>query len=148
MGVPLSQMWTVARYVLGQRLRGRRRYPLVLMLEPLFERYDPAEVAGALVALTRDEGRGKGDVPPPLPAGSAADWVKVFVNVGKKDRVGPKDLVGALINEVGLKKEDIGRIELRDAFATVEVAAGVAEGAVKRLTGVAIRGRRVQGRLK
>lgn len=36
MGVPLSQMWTVATYVLGQRLRGRRRYPLVLMLEPLF----------------------------------------------------------------------------------------------------------------
>lgn len=36
MGVPLSQMWTVATYVLGQRLRGRKRYPLVLMLEPLF----------------------------------------------------------------------------------------------------------------
>jgi len=36
MSVPLSQMWTVATYVLGQRLRGRRRYPLVLMLEPLF----------------------------------------------------------------------------------------------------------------
>lgn len=29
-------MWTVATYVLGQRLRGRKRYPLVLMLEPLF----------------------------------------------------------------------------------------------------------------
>src|SRR5439155_310117 len=35
MSVPLSQMWTVATYVLGQRLRGRQRYPLVLMLEPL-----------------------------------------------------------------------------------------------------------------
>jgi hopanoid biosynthesis associated radical SAM protein HpnH len=36
MSVPLSQMWTVASYVLGRRLRGRARYPLVLMLEPLF----------------------------------------------------------------------------------------------------------------
>jgi hopanoid biosynthesis associated radical SAM protein HpnH len=36
MAVPLSQMWTVATYVLSQRLRGRERYPLVLMLEPLF----------------------------------------------------------------------------------------------------------------
>lgn len=36
MGVPLSQMYTVATYVLGQRLRGRDKYPLVLMLEPLF----------------------------------------------------------------------------------------------------------------
>jgi hopanoid biosynthesis associated radical SAM protein HpnH len=36
MAVPLSQMWTVASYVLRRRLRGERRYPLVLMLEPLF----------------------------------------------------------------------------------------------------------------
>lgn len=36
MSVPLSQMWTIVRYVLGQRFRRRRRYPLVLMLEPLF----------------------------------------------------------------------------------------------------------------
>jgi len=36
MAVPLSQAWTVATYVLAQRLRGVKRYPLVLMLEPLF----------------------------------------------------------------------------------------------------------------
>jgi len=34
--VPISQMWTVASYVLRQKLAGRKRYPLVLMLEPLF----------------------------------------------------------------------------------------------------------------
>ena len=36
MGVPVSQMWTVASYVIGKKLRGVKRYPLVLMLEPLF----------------------------------------------------------------------------------------------------------------
>jgi hopanoid biosynthesis associated radical SAM protein HpnH len=36
MPVPVSQMWTVSSYVLGQKLRGRKQYPLVLMLEPLF----------------------------------------------------------------------------------------------------------------
>ncbi|MBL9080753.1 MAG: adenosyl-hopene transferase HpnH [Planctomycetales bacterium] len=36
MAVPISQMFTVASYVMRQRLRGRKRYPLVLMLEPLF----------------------------------------------------------------------------------------------------------------
>ncbi len=35
MGVPASQAWTVASYVLKQRLLRRERYPLVLMLEPL-----------------------------------------------------------------------------------------------------------------
>ena len=34
--VPISQAWTVASYVLTQKLKGRKRYPLVLMLEPLF----------------------------------------------------------------------------------------------------------------
>ena len=36
MSVPVSQMWTVASYVLTQKLKGVKRYPLVLMLEPLF----------------------------------------------------------------------------------------------------------------
>src|SRR5437868_14015216 len=36
MPVPVSQMWTVATYVLGQKFAGRKQYPLVLMLEPLF----------------------------------------------------------------------------------------------------------------
>ena len=36
MPVPISQMWTVATYVLKQKLKGRTQYPLVLMLEPLF----------------------------------------------------------------------------------------------------------------
>jgi hopanoid biosynthesis associated radical SAM protein HpnH len=36
LGVPISQMWTVATYVLKQKVSGRKRYPLVLMLEPLF----------------------------------------------------------------------------------------------------------------
>src|ERR1700741_3372130 len=36
MPVPVSQMWTVASYVLRQKAAGRKQYPLVLMLEPLF----------------------------------------------------------------------------------------------------------------
>src|ERR1700723_3402600 len=36
MPVPVSQMWTVTSYVLRQKLAGRKQYPLVLMLEPLF----------------------------------------------------------------------------------------------------------------
>jgi hopanoid biosynthesis associated radical SAM protein HpnH len=36
MSVPISQMITVASYVVRQKLAGRARYPLVLMLEPLF----------------------------------------------------------------------------------------------------------------
>jgi hopanoid biosynthesis associated radical SAM protein HpnH len=37
LAVPLLQMYRVGRYVAGRRLRGVKRYPLVLMLEPLFQ---------------------------------------------------------------------------------------------------------------
>ena len=36
MGVPFVQQYRVGRYILGKKLRGEHRYPLVLMLEPLF----------------------------------------------------------------------------------------------------------------
>ena len=36
MAVPLKQQIAVGAYIVKQRLMGRRRYPLVLMLEPLF----------------------------------------------------------------------------------------------------------------
>jgi hopanoid biosynthesis associated radical SAM protein HpnH len=36
MGVPFRQQLRVAGYITKQKLRGRKRYPLVLMLEPLF----------------------------------------------------------------------------------------------------------------
>ncbi|NKB81971.1 MAG: adenosyl-hopene transferase HpnH [Nitrospirales bacterium] len=36
MAVPVSQMFTVAQYVITQKLKRVKQYPLVLMLEPLF----------------------------------------------------------------------------------------------------------------
>jgi hypothetical protein len=112
------------------------------LLDPLFERFDPAEVAAALLALRRQTSDVSTPSPPPAPA-----WVKVFVNVGKKDRAAAKDFVGALIREVGIGKEAVGRIDVRETFSLVEVASGVAEKVVRGLTGVVIKGRRALARL-
>jgi hypothetical protein len=115
------------------------------LLDPLFARFDPAEVAAALLALSRDPSGG------PRP-GTATDAtpvarVQLFVNIGKKDRTAPKDLVGALIREAGVAKGDIGRVEVRETFSLVEVAAEQAARAARGLTGTTIRGRRVLARL-
>ena len=37
MAVPISQALSVAKYALGNSLKGNKRYPLILMLEPLFQ---------------------------------------------------------------------------------------------------------------
>jgi len=116
------------------------------LLDPLFERFDPAEVAAALLAILGEAGRGKAERATPPPTSEAAR-VKVFVGLGKKDRASAKDLVGALIREAGVAKDDIGRIDVRETFSVVEVAAGAADRAVRGLTGTTIRGRRVIARL-
>src|SRR5215469_7556665 len=36
-GIPFLQKYRIARYIVEAKLRGQRRYPLVLMLEPLFQ---------------------------------------------------------------------------------------------------------------
>jgi ATP-dependent RNA helicase DeaD len=110
--------------------------PELGLLEPLLQRYDAAEVAAALLALHR-EPLATGDEPKP-----AEDWVKVFVNVGRKDRASAKDFVGALTREVGLARTDIGRVELRDAFSLLEIAPHAADKAIAGLTRSTIRGRR------
>jgi ATP-dependent RNA helicase DeaD len=68
------------------------------------------------------------------------------VTVGTKDRASAKDLVGALIKEVGLQKGQIGKIDVRETFSLIEVSSDAADQAVQRLTGVTIRGRRVSAR--
>jgi len=115
------------------------------LLDPLFERFDPAEVAAALLALQREAGSGTRDTVVTTPGEGAR--VRVFVGLGKKDRASAKDLVGALIREAGVAKDDIGRIEVRESFSVVEVAAAAVDRAVRGLTGTTIRGRRVLARL-
>ena len=115
------------------------------LLDPLFERFDPAEVAAALLALQGEGGTGMQDSTVAAPVDAAR--VKVFVGVGKKDRASAKDLVGALIREAGVAKGDIGRIDVRETFSVVELAAGAVDRAVRGLTGTTIRGRRVLARL-
>jgi hopanoid biosynthesis associated radical SAM protein HpnH len=55
MSVPASQMWTVASYVLKQKLAGRKQYPFVLMLEPLFRCNLACAGCGKIRQLTPEE---------------------------------------------------------------------------------------------
>ena len=113
------------------------------VLAPLFEEHDPALVAGALLAISRQPSAVS---QPSLVESPQSGWTKVFVTVGTKDRASAKDLVGALIKEVGLQKGQIGKIDVRETFSLVELSPDAADQAVRRLSGVSIRGRRVTAR--
>lgn len=54
------------------------------------------------------------------------DWVTLYVDAGKKDKVNKVDIVGFLAQKGGLKKEDIGLIEVKDFCSFVAIRRGKA----------------------
>ena len=115
----------------------------LLTLAPLFERHDPAAVAAALYELwTAVAGATAPAALPDIPA-----TARVYVGVGKKDGATVNDLVAVLTKEVRVERAKIGRVELRDGFALVEVPAQDAERIAAALSGTTIRRRRVTARV-
>jgi hypothetical protein len=131
------------RAEISARLTQRDVDAELAVLAPLFEAHDPALVAGALLAISREPSDASKQ---PEAALQQAGWAKVFLTVGTKDRASAKDLVGALIKEAGLHKGQIGKIDVRETFSLVEVAPVALDQAVRRMTGVSVRGRRVTAR--
>jgi len=122
----------------------------IFTLAPLLARHDPVEIAAAALRLaTASTGAAAADAADQAQAAQAAvpAFARIWVGIGRKDNVKPGDLVGALTREVGLPADTIGRIETRDLFCLVEVRADRAEAAVKGLTGIQIRGRRLSARV-
>lgn len=109
----------------------------LLMLEPLFDEHDPALVAAAALTLAQ-KGTAARAAAADLPA-----WVRVRVNLGRRADVRVADLVGALLHGVRLAKEDVGKIDLHEGFALVDLRPAVAEQAVRELNAMMLRGRRL-----
>ncbi len=130
----------VAARIEGEDLDGE-----LALLDPLFARFDAAEVAAALLAMSRSLGAGSGERSAPVPS-AAPSWIKVFINIGKKDKVAAKDLVGALTREVKVEKSVIGRIDVRDTFSVLDIAPAAVEIVIRGLSTVTIKGRRVSAR--
>lgn len=111
----------------------------LLTLGALFDEYDPTLVAAAALAVSAMPAAA-------VPAPESAGWARLFVTAGKRDGVRPGDLVGALLNQVGLPRNAIGRIDLRDGFTLIEIRADEVERAQRGLTGTSLRGKRVTAR--
>lgn len=129
--------------------------PWLLALAPLFETYGAPRVAAALARLW--QARPAASVSPPAHAGppsrhasdqpgAAATGQKVWIGAGKRDQVGPNDIVGLLTRELGMERQAIGRIEIRESFSLVEVA-GDAASVAERLAGRTLRKRRLAARV-
>ena len=69
---------------------------------------------------------------------------RLFINIGRRSGVRPKDLVGAITGEAGIRGTEIGTIQISEKFSLVEVAAPVATRVVQALKKSSIKGVRVK----
>ena len=126
----------------------------VVALEPLLDEFDAIAIAGAaLRLLERTRERAAVATLAATTASTAAAtrppaFTRLFMTVGTRDNIGPGDLVGMITAEAGITSAQIGKIDIRDNHSLVEVAAPVAEQVAARISGSAVKGRRIVARLE
>ena len=67
----------------------------------------------------------------------------LWVGAGRKAKMRPGDLVGAIANEAGIDASNIGSIQIADGFSTVEVPDAMAEQIIEAMRNTTIKGRKV-----
>jgi ATP-dependent RNA helicase DeaD len=131
----------------------------VIALEPLLEEFDATEIAAAaLHVLERERAQRRKAEAAQLPAararpadgerargpsGAAGGMTRLFMTVGTRDGVKTGDLMGMIAGEGGIPGDHVGKIDLRESHALVEVAEADAESVIARVNGAMVRGRRV-----
>lgn len=71
-------------------------------------------------------------------------WTTLYISAGKKDKVNKVDIVGFLANVGGLKKEDIGLIEVKDYFAYVAIRKSKASHTLHQIKNEKIKNKKVK----
>jgi ATP-dependent RNA helicase DeaD len=66
------------------------------------------------------------------------------IAVGKRQKVEPRQIVGALANEGGLSRQDFGAIDIRPDFSLVELPAQLSDDVLGKLSGTRIGGKLIQ----
>ena len=106
--------------------------------------YSATEMAAALLAMQLGETSTQtlpkeefGDT------GAEPGMVRMFMNIGKKDRVRIGDILGAVAGESGMEGALVGTLDMYDNFSFVEVPQEYAAAVLEAMNHSKIKGRRV-----
>ena len=75
--------------------------------------------------------------------GAEEGMVRLFINIGKKDRVKPGDILGAIAGESGMPGKLVGAIDMYDKYTFVEVPCEYGKEVLEAMKNVKIKGRSV-----
>lgn len=71
-------------------------------------------------------------------------WVTLHISAGKKDKVNKVDIVGFFTKIAGLKKEDVGLIEVKDFFAFAAIRRSKAGVVLEAIKGERLKGKKIK----
>ena len=75
---------------------------------------------------------------------SKSDWATLFISSGKKDKVNKVDIVGLILQKGGIKKEELGLIEVLDRMAFAAVKRDKIKGLMAKLKNEKLKGIKVK----
>ena len=84
--------------------------------------------------------------PARLKSGQLAAMQTLVIDAGRKDKLRPADILGALTGTAGIPGADVGKIAIFDTRSYVAVTRGIAEKALQRLRDGKIKGRNLRVR--
>jgi ATP-dependent RNA helicase DeaD len=76
--------------------------------------------------------------------GGSEEFARLFVGGGRKLKIRPGDIVGAIANEAGLESRHIGRIDIRDDHTFIDLPGGMPEDILQHLQGVWVAGQKLR----
>lgn len=112
------------------------------------EDYTSIDLAAALLKMVLGDDNDREDDVLPVHFddndGNGSKMVRLFINIGKKDKVKPSNILGAIAGESGMPGKLVGSIDMYDAYTFVEVPRKYADIVLKAMSNnVQIKGRTV-----
>lgn len=69
---------------------------------------------------------------------------KIYINAGRKKKIRPGDIVGAITSIDGISAEDVGIIDIQDGFSYVDILGGKGEIVLEAAENMKIKGKNVR----
>lgn len=78
------------------------------------------------------------------PRRNSGRFSKIFINIGKKDRLQPKNIIGLINDSTGDRDINVGEIEIKDSFSFFEIGEQHGDKVIKSLEGKNYKGRELR----
>jgi ATP-dependent RNA helicase DeaD len=108
----------------------------------MVEEYTSLDIAAALLKLQLDTGAEPERVPAIQMGDTGAEpgMVRFYIDIGRKQQIRPKDIVGAVAGETGIPGRAIGAINIRETCSFVDIPENMAVQVLEGMKGKTIRG--------